>query len=54
MVERSTNGKVWAPVALVMDGGTNDTNGTAGQITLADSGYTYVSGTPVHYRVIPQ
>ena len=54
VVERSTNGKVWAPVALVMDGGANDANGTAGQITLADSGYTYVSGTPVHYRVIPQ
>jgi hypothetical protein len=54
VVERSTNGKAWVPFALVQDGGANDTNGTAGQITIADSGYTYSSGTPVHYRVIPQ
>ncbi len=53
VVERSTNGKVWVPFALVQDGGANDTNGTAGQITLADSGFSY-TGTPVHYRVIPQ
>ncbi len=53
VVERSTNGKVWVPFALVQDGGANDANATAGQITLADSAFNY-AGTPVHYRVIPQ
>jgi len=53
VVERSTDGKAWAPFTAVQDGGAADTNATAGQITVADSGYTY-AGTPVHYRVIPQ
>ena len=53
VVERSTDGKAWAPFTSVQDGSGTDTNATAGQITVADSGYTY-AGTPVHYRVIPQ
>ena len=53
VVERSTNGKVWVPFALVQDGGANDANPTAGQVSLADIAFNY-AGTPVHYRVIPQ
>ena len=53
VVERSTDGKTFVPFVAVKDGGAGDTNGTAGQITVADSGYTF-TGSPVHYRVIPQ
>ncbi len=53
VVERSTDGKTFAPFTAVQDGGAADTNGTAGQITVADSGYSF-TGSPIHYRVIPQ
>ena len=53
VVERSSNGKTWVPFTSVQDGSGTDTNAAAGQITVADSGSTF-SGTPVHYRVIPQ
>jgi plastocyanin len=53
VVERSTDGKTFVPFASIQDGGASDTNATAGQITVADSGYTF-TGSPVHYRVIPQ
>lgn len=53
VVERSTDGKTFVPFVSIQDGGASDTNATAGQITVADSGYTF-TGSPVHYRVIPQ
>lgn len=61
VIERSADGRVWTPVGTVQDGSTvdapyqvfADANATAGQITVADTTYTY-TGTPVHYRVIPQ
>lgn len=53
VVERSTDGKTFVPFVAVQDGGTADTNATVGQITVADSGYSF-TGSPVHYRVIPQ
>ncbi len=53
VIERSTDGRTFVPFASVKDGGANDADAAAGQITLADSGYTF-SGSPVHYRVIPQ
>ena len=53
VVERSTDGKTFVPFTSVQDGGSADTNATVGQITVADSGYSF-TGTPVHYRVIPQ
>jgi len=61
VVERSTNGVAWAPIGTVQDGSSADApNGVladsagAGTITVTDTGYTYTSGTPVHYRVIAQ
>lgn len=61
VVERSIDGRVWAPIGTVQDDSAADvpnkvfadSNATAGQITVADSGYAY-TGSPVHYRVIPQ
>jgi hypothetical protein len=53
VVERSTDGKTFVPFVSVKDGGANDTNLTAGQISVADGGYSF-SGSPVHYRVIAQ
>jgi hypothetical protein len=51
-IERSSDLRVWTPVAVVGDGGAGDTNGTAGQISWQDS--SAVSAAPLHYRVIPQ
>ena len=53
VVERSTDGRDWAPFVAVQDGDSSDTNASAGQVTVTDSAFTY-TGTPVHYRVIAQ
>ena len=61
VVERSVDGRVWTPAGVVQDGSLvnvdnqvfADANAAAGEITIADAGYTY-TGTPVLYRVIPQ
>lgn len=61
VIERSTDGRVWSPIGSVQDGSAEDsgnqvfvdTNASAGQITLVDADYDY-TGSPVHYRVIPQ
>ena len=51
-VERSSDLRVWTPVALVTDGGAGDTNAAAGQVTWQDS--STVDTAALHYRVIPQ
>jgi hypothetical protein len=51
-IERSSDLRVWTPVAVVRDGGAGDTNAAAGQIGWQDS--AAVGATPLHYRVIPQ
>lgn len=61
VIERSVDGRVWAPIGTVQDNSTvdapnqvfADSNAAAGQITVADAAYAY-TGSPVHYRVIPQ
>ena len=51
-IERSSDLRVWTPVAVVGDGGAGDTNAAAGQIGWQDS--AAVGASPLHYRVIPQ
>lgn len=51
-IERSSDLRVWTPVAVVRDGGAGDTNAAAGQIGWQDT--AAVGGLPLHYRVIPQ
>ena len=62
VVERSVNGAQWVPVGFVQDDNATadvptkrlgDSNGTSLAITVTDTGHTF-TGTPVHYRVIPQ
>lgn len=53
VVERSTDGRDWAPFVAVQDGDASDTNATAGQISVTDTGHTFTGG-PIHYRVIAQ
>ncbi len=54
VIERSTDGRDWAPFVAVQDGDAGvDTNATAGQISVTDTGFTFTGG-PVHYRVIAQ
>lgn len=61
VVERSTDGVAWAPVGYVFDGSTlnaptlrlADSNAGALAITVTDTSTTF-TGSPIHYRVIPQ
>ena len=62
IVERSLNGAQWVPVGLVQDDNTTtdsvikrlgDSNASSLAITVTDTAFTY-TGSPVHYRVIPQ
>jgi hypothetical protein len=67
VVERSSDRRVWVPIATVSDnngGGTvdragvtfatNDSNAAAGAISVTDTTATLTAGVPVYYRVIPQ
>jgi len=49
VVERSLDGRTWAPVTVVVDGDGADSNGTAGAITVTDTATT-AGMTPVLYR----
>jgi len=51
-IERSSDLRVWTPVAVVTDGGAGDANAAAGQVTWQDT--AAVSASPLHYRIIPQ
>lgn len=66
VVERSTNRKVWTPIAVVSDNNgagttdfdgatfaTSDAEGASGTIRITDTATTLTADTPVHYRVIP-
>lgn len=61
VVERSLDGRSWAPFCSVQDNVAADvpnlqfadSDATAGLITVTDTTFTY-TGTPVHYRVIAQ
>jgi len=65
-VERSSDQRIWSPIAVVSDNdgagttdqsaavfATSDANATAGLIRITDSGATLSAGTAVYYRVIP-
>lgn len=52
LVESSSDRRVWTPVTVVTDGGSGDVNGTAGSVTVVDSGVTLTPGQSTYYRVM--